>query len=226
MSIFKRLILSLVLLGAATLVLLLSDLHSREGARNKKTGTRTGRTVAILKHASNLLLDDVERGVLEKLAAAGYQEDGRLALQRFSAEGDLPTANAIAQRMADGSFEMAITISTLSLQCVANANKDGRVIHVFGAVTDPAGAGVGIQQMNSTNKPPWLAGMGTFQPVEHIFREAKRLWPDLKVVGAVWNPTERNSEACTIKAREICRSLGVQLIEANVDQSKDVREAA
>ncbi|HOW66312.1 MAG TPA: ABC transporter substrate-binding protein [Candidatus Paceibacterota bacterium] len=226
MPILKRLLLSLVLLGAATLVLLLSDLHSRESARSQKTGGKTVRKVAVLKHASNMLLDEVERGVIEQLAAAGYDHGGRLALQRFSAEGDLPTANSIAQRMTDGSYEMVITISTLSLQCVANANKDGRAIHVFGAVTDPAGAGVGIQKMNTTNKPPWLAGMGTFQPVEQIFREAKRLWPDLKVVGAVWNPTERNSEACTIKAREVCRTLGIQLIEANVDQSKDVREAA
>jgi ABC-type uncharacterized transport system substrate-binding protein len=121
---------------------------------------------------------------------------------------------------------MVITISTHSLQCVANANKDGHALHVFGAVTDPAGAGVGIQQMNSTHKPPWLAGIGTFQPVEQIFREAKRLWPGLSVVGVVWNPAERNSEACTLKAREICRTLGLQLLEANVDQSKDVREAA
>ena len=42
----------------------------------------------------------------------------------------------------------------------------------------------------------------------------------------VWNPAERNSEVCTIKAREVCRTFGMQLIEANVDQSKDVREAA
>src|ERR1019366_2026479 len=121
---------------------------------------------------------------------------------------------------------MASTISAFSLQCVCNANKDGRTIHVFGAVTDPVGAGVGIRQMNSTNKPPWLAGIGTFQPVEQILREAKRLWPGLKVVGTVWNPAESNSEACTRKAREVCRTLGIQLLEANVDQSKDVGEAA
>ena len=172
------------------------------------------------------MLDDAERGVLEQLAAAGYRDGERLDLQRFSAEGDVNTANTIAKRMTDGSFKMAITVSTLMLQCVANANKDGRVIHVFGGVTDPAGAGVGIRQMNSTNKPPWLAGIGSFQPVEQILREAKRLWPDLKVVGTVWNPAERNSEACVLKAREVCRTMGLQLLEANADQSKDVREAA
>ena len=128
--------------------------------------------------------------------------------------------------MTDGSFKMAITVSTLVLQCVANANKDGRAIHVFGGVTDPAGAGVGIRQMNSTNKPPWLAGIGSFQPVEQILREAKRLWPDLKVVGTVWNPAERNSEACTLKAREVCRRWACSSWKRMSDQSKDVREAA
>jgi len=226
MAILKRVFLSLVLLGAGALTLLLSDLHSREGARSWPGAQASTIPVALLKHASNPLQDEVERGVLEELSRAGYEDGGRLALQRFSAEGDLPTANAIAQRMTDGSFKLAITISTLALQCMANANKDGRTVHVFGGVTDPAGAGVGIRQMNSTNKPHWLAGIGTFQPVEEIFREAKRLWPGFQVVGVVWNPTERNSEACTLKAREICRVLGIQLIEANIDQSKDVREAA
>ncbi len=182
--------------------------------------------MALLKHASNRLLDELECGVLEQLAAEGYRDGERLALQRFSAEGDLSTANAIAKQVTDGSFHMVITISTLSLQCVANANKDGRVVHVFGGVTDPAGAGVGIQRMDSTDKPPWLVGIGTFQPVEQILREAQRLWPDLKTVGVVWNPAERNSETCTLKAREVCRALGLQLLEATVDQSKDVREAA
>jgi ABC-type uncharacterized transport system substrate-binding protein len=224
--ILKRVLLSVVLLGAGALTLLLSDLHSREGARNQTGGRSTSIPVALAKSASNSLLDDAERGVLEQLAAAGYRDGERLALQRFSAEGDVNTANTIAKRVTDGSFKMAITVSTLMLQCVANANKDGRAIHVFGAVTDPAGAGVGIRQMNSTNKPPWLAGIGSFQPVEQILREAKRLWPDLKVVGTVWNPAERNSEACVLKAREVCRTLGLQLLEANADQSKDVREAA
>jgi ABC-type uncharacterized transport system substrate-binding protein len=226
LPILRRVLLSLVLLGAASLILLLTDLHSRQGARRPKGAREPGIPVALLKHTSTQLTDDVERGVIEQLASAGYREGDRLALQRFSAEGDLPTANAIAQRMTDGSYRLAITITTLSLQCVANANKQGRVVHVFGGVTDPAGAGVGIREMNTTNKPSWLAGIGSFQPVEEIFREAKKLWPDLAVVGEVWNPAERNSETCTIKGREVCRALGIQLLEATVDQSKDVREAA
>jgi ABC-type uncharacterized transport system substrate-binding protein len=225
-SLAKRVWLSLALLGAGALILLLSDTHSRVGARRPSAASQGPVPVALLKHASNRLLDELENGVLEKLAAEGYRDGEKIALRRFNAEGDLPTANAIARQITDGSYRMAISISTLSLQCVANANRAGRAIHVFGGVTDPAGAGVGVERMNSTNKPPWLAGMGTFQPVGEIFREARRLWPGLKTVGVVWNPAERNSETCTLKAREVCGELGLQLHEATVEQSKDVLEAA
>ncbi|MFZ2642827.1 MAG: ABC transporter substrate-binding protein, partial [Verrucomicrobiia bacterium] len=224
-KIFKPVLLSLGLLGAAALTLLLSDLHSRVGQQAQDSAA-TQIPIVLLKHVSNLALDDVEQGCIAGLAAGGFKDGERITLTRYTAEGDLPTANAIAKRMTDGSFKMAISISTMALQCVANANRDGRAVHVFGAVTDPAGAGVGIQQMGSTNKPPWLTGIGTFQPVAEILRDAKRLWPGLKVVGVVWNPSERNSEACTIKARAVCRELGMQLLEANAEQSKDVREAA
>ena len=225
-QVLKRLILSLALLLAAALTLLLSDLGSRQGARAGAAGAAAKLQVAVVKHASNRLLDDVESGVLARLVEAQLKEGARFEVRRFNAEGDFGTANAIGKQVTDGSFKMVVTISTLSLQSVANANRDGRTIHVFGAVTDPVGTGVGIQKMNSTNKPPWMAGIGTFQPVEQIFREAKRMCPDLKVVGTIWNPSEHNSEACVGKAREVCATLGIQLLEANVDQSKDVREAA
>lgn len=225
-EVFRSVFVSLLLLAGVALALLLSDLHSREGKRNRPSGAQAKIPVAIFKYASHAVLDETERGIVEELASRGYKDGDRIAVQRFNAEGDLPTANSIAKRITDGSFKMVITISTPSLQCVANANKESHTIHVFGTVTDPVGAGVGIQHMESSNKPPWMAGIGTFPPVEHIFREAKRLWPDLKSVGVIWNPAESNSEACTIKARQICRELGIQLLEASLDQSKDVREAA
>ena len=124
----QRVVLSLILLGAGALTLLLSDLHSRNRQAGAAGGPLAPTRVALLKHASNLLLDDVEQGVLDQLAAAGYRDGDRIRLDRFCAEGDLPTANAIARQVTDGSYRMVITISTLSLQFLANANRDCRAI--------------------------------------------------------------------------------------------------
>ncbi len=59
-----------------------------------------------------------------------------------------------------------------------------------------------------------------------IFRLARQVNPKLKSVGVVWNPAEVNSEYCTKEARKISAELGITLLEAPVEQAKDVREAA
>ena len=61
MPILRRLLLSLVLLSAGALTLLLSDLYSREGARKQEAAGRSAFPVAVLKHSSNPLLDEIER---------------------------------------------------------------------------------------------------------------------------------------------------------------------
>ena len=120
---------------------------------------------------------------------------------------------------------MVLTTSTLSMQAVANANRDGRVIHVFTLVADPFGAGVGLDRANPLKHPRHMIGHGSFLPVKESFAVAKRALPSLTRVGVAWNPAESNSEAFTLKAREACRELGLTLLEANVDSSAAVTEA-
>src|SRR5439155_1266179 len=81
------------------------------------------------------------------------------------AENDLPTDNAIAKEITDGKFELVLTASTLSTQAVANANKAGKAIHVFGAVADPFSAGIGVRREAPMDHPRHLVGIGTFMPV-------------------------------------------------------------
>jgi hypothetical protein len=64
------------------------------------------------------------------------------------------------------------------------------------------------------------------QPVAEALRLAKTLFPGLKTVGVVWNSAESNSEANTLIARDVCQELGINLLEANVDNSSGVFEAA
>lgn len=60
----------------------------------------------------------------------------------------------------------------------------------------------------------------------NVFGSARRLRPELARVGVVWNPSEANSEAQLKLARGTCQSLGIDLIEAAVDTSAAVAEAA
>jgi len=50
--------------------------------------------------------------------------------------------------------------------------------------------------------------------------------PQLKKVGVVWNPGEQCSDACLLKARIVCKELGIELIEAVATNTSEVAEAA
>jgi putative ABC transport system substrate-binding protein len=164
--------------------------------------------------------------MIDGLAATGFVDGKNISIRRYNAENDLPTANAIAKEMTSGAYDLVLTASTLSLQTVANANRAGKALHVFALVSDPFGAGVGISRENPLQHPRHLVGYGTMQPVAEAFELAKRLSPGLKIVGEAWNPAEANSEVQTNVARETCRRLGIQLVEANVEKTSDVFEAA
>ncbi|MDO9105902.1 MAG: ABC transporter substrate-binding protein [Methylovulum sp.] len=222
----KRLAFSLLLVFFAAAILLWSDRHNRHADQSVTPAANTPIPMAILQHSSNPMMDEIRQGVLDGLHGKGYNDGQNIAITTYNAEGDLPTGNLMAQKITSGDYRLAVSISTVMLQALANANRTAAIPHVFGAVTSPVAAGVGIKALDSLDKPHYLTGIGTPQPVADIFRLAKQINPRLKTVGVVWNPAEVNSEYCTKQARAISAELGLTLLEAPVEQTKDVREAA
>jgi len=218
----KHLWLGLALIAVASGILLSSDIGRRQ--KHRPAPARIPR-VALFQFVSTTLIDDTAKGVVDGLAAAGYVDGRTIALKRFNASGDYATATAIAKDLASGGYDQIVTVSTPALQAMAAANRDGKTPHVFGAVTDPYGSGVAITGPAPDQHPAHLVGIGTFQPVASAFAIARQMNPQLRRVGVVWNPTEHNSEACVLKARAICRELGIELAEANVGNTSEVPEA-
>jgi ABC-type uncharacterized transport system substrate-binding protein len=216
---FLRPLLFLIAVGA---ILLLSDLQNRKGVTRQITKIR----IAVFRFNSNQFSLDSESGLLKQINAAEAFKNNRIEIQRFCAEGDMPTANIIARNIIGEKFDMVVSICTPGLQVMANANKHGEVLHVFCTVTDPFNAGVGITGPAANQHPAHLVGIGTFQPVERIFRIARKMNPDLKKVGVVWCNSEACSEACVRKARAIANELGIDLVEMSVETVSQVYEAA
>ena len=227
--VLKRLALGIGLIGLAAAVLLLSDRQHRQGARPSGSAPAAGGKlprVAIFQFSSRQILDESVRGCLDTLAKHNLIPNKTVFIQRFNAESDLPTANTIAKAIVGGGFDLAITFSTPALQTLAGANQEGKVTHVFGTVTDPYLSGVGLDRKHPDVRPRHLAGIGTFQPVKEVFRLAKQCYPGLTRVGVVWCTSETCSEACLVLAREVCKELGITLLEAPVQSSVEVLEAA
>ena len=220
----KQLRLGLGLLVAAGAILLMLDLQSRNlGSKSKGSSVPK---VAIVQHASIKAIDDGRIGLLEEFKKRGFVEPDKVSVKVFNAEGDIGTANAIAKDVVSGTYDLIVTISTPSLQTVASANKSAAQIpHVFGLVTDPYAAGVGIDPLDHSKHPEYMTGFGSMQPVESLFKLIKEMRSEAKRIGLVWNPAESNSFAQTKLARELCKQMDFELIEGSVENSAAVQEA-
>ena len=216
---FKRLALGITLIVLTSAVLLLSDLGRRTSGRGSVV------KIAILQHASSPVLDEGIEGMIRGLAEHGFADGGTASIQRFNAEADMAVGNAMASQIVNGEYDLVLTSSTPSMQAVANANRDGRVLHVFGIVADPFVAGIGLDRANPLKHPKHMVGQSTFLPVNDVFQIAKESLPGLKMVGTAWNPAEANSRAFIMAAREACSKLGITLLEANADSPSAVVEA-
>ena len=215
-DILRRLFLGCFLITAGAAILLVSD----------KTGRKPKLPqVALFQHVSQTILEEGAEGVITGLAAAGYVDGETIELRRYNAEGEAGTSNTIARDITSGPAAILITLSTPSLQAVANANRATRKNHVFALVTDPASTGVGISRTEPLDHPAWLAGYGTLQPVEKAFKIAQEIRPSLKKVGILTNAAETNSEAQLAIARRVCGELGIELSEMTVENSAGVAEA-
>lgn len=215
----KRLFLGILLIALASAILLFADLGRRARGSGKVS------RIAIIQHASTPVLDEGIEGLLAGLAERGFRDGENLAIQRFNAQGDMPTGVAIARQATAGDYDLVITSSTPSMQAVANNNREGKVRHLFFLVADPFASGIGLDRADPATHPAHIVGQGVMAPVEGSFRIAKESLPSLKTVGVAWNPSESNSLVFTTKAREAAKTLGLTLLEANVDTTSAVGEA-
>jgi ABC-type uncharacterized transport system substrate-binding protein len=223
MNILKHLWLAILLILAASVLLLLSDLKNRKAGLSTKSNTKPN--IALMQIASTPLLDSHVAGIKQALREKNLLEKDESNLRVFNPQGDYTTATTIAREMVNGNYDLLMTSSTVALQVVANANQSVRKPHVFGAVTYPQGAGVGINGTKPKDHPPYLTGIGTFQPVRQAIRIAKELNPHLQRIGVVWNPGEKCSEACVLEARDESGKQGIELIEATASGTSEVSEA-
>ncbi len=216
LQILRRCLPTLLLLGGASALLLITD---------RAKSARSQPAIAILQQTSSTVLDDAVAGMIAGLAEKGFEDGKTVTIRRFNAVGDMAQGNAIAREIVGGPYDLVLTSSTPSLQQVATANSHGRLKHVFAAVADPFSAGIGADRADPLVHPPWLVGYGSLAPVDFTFGVAQRLNPRLKLVGVAHNNSESNSRRFMDLARASCKRRGIELLEVPVENSSGVIEA-
>jgi putative ABC transport system permease protein len=190
------------------------------GPAGATPGVPAPKRAAVLMFNDSAVLRAITDGLLDELKRSDVLRQQSITVDVKSAQNDFTLAQSIAQDMVRQRYDYIITVSTPALQVVAQVNK--KIPHVFGAVTDPYRMGVAKSQ---NDHQPNLTGLATLQPVRDTIAAIRKILPDAKRIGMVWNPAEACSEACTYMARDAAKTYGFELIEATVSGTGEVPDA-
>lgn len=177
--------------------------------------------VGIIQIVEHPALDAARQGFIDVLTENGYVENEDVTYDIQNAQGDMATANTIAQKFKNEKMDLILAIATPTAQAVANVIKDTPIL--ITAVTDPVGAGL----VESADKPNTnVTGTNDMQPMEAQFELILDFVPDAKTVGIIYNAGEANSVTQVKLAKEIAAKLGLEVVEATADTSANVLQAA
>jgi putative tryptophan/tyrosine transport system permease protein len=191
------------------------------GIQEKKSSMKK---IAVFQFADSELLNIASKGVIDQLESSGVLKKNNLKIDKFNAQSDFNNAQMIAKSLISSNYDYIITVSTISLQTVFN-NNSKKIPQIFCAVTDPMKAGI-CKSLNE--KPDFLTGLATPQPVEKTIEMMRNIFPKAKKIGIIWNPSEANSDYCTRLARKAAKRYGFELLEkltTNVNEIEDAQKA-
>lgn len=178
-------------------------------------------SVSVTSIVEHPALDAVRDGVKQALADAGYTEEKGLKWQYQTAQGNTAIAAQIARKFVGDRPDVIVAIATPSAQAVVAATKDIPV--VYSAVTDPVAAQlVPTLDASGTN----VSGVSDRLALERQIELIKKVVPDAKRVGMVYNPGEANSVVVVKAMRELLPQQGMSLVEATAPRTVDVGAAA
>ncbi len=178
-------------------------------------------TIGIMQIIEHPALDAAKKGFIEGLAEEGFEEGKDLKFESQSAQGDMATAQTIAQKFVNDKVDMILAIATPTAQAAAKAT--GEIPILITAVTDPVAA----ELVESIDAPGTnVTGTSDLTPVARQLELLRQLVPTAQKVGIVYNAGETNSVVQVDLAKEAAGPLGIEIIEATASSTSGVYEAA
>ena len=167
--------------------------------------------IGITQIVEHPALDLARKGFIDELAAQGYDES-KVAYDLQNAQGDFPTAQAIAEKFVNGSVDLFLAIATPTAQATANVTR--KIPILITAVTDPVAA----ELVDSIERPGTnVTGTSDLTPV---YRQLELIQDIMPRAG------ETNSLVQLELARAAAKDLGLTIVEAPVSNSSGVHQSA
>lgn len=181
--------------------------------------------VGISQIVEHPALDAVRDGIIKSLESCGYKAGENITFDTQSAQGNMVTANQIANKFAGDKNDLVIGIATPTALALINTYQklSPNTPVVFSAVTDPVGA----KMVSDLKKPGGsVTGVSDLAPIESQFNLIFDLGFRPSAVGIIYNSGEQNSRSQLELAKAAAAKKGVKLVERAIANSSGVYAAA
>ncbi|MGF2614963.1 ABC transporter substrate-binding protein [Rossellomorea vietnamensis] len=208
------LLLSSVLAGSLMLAGCGNDKDAASGDKKFTIGV-----TQIVEHPS---LDAAYEGFKKALEENGYKEGENVEFDVQNAQNDQSNSQSIAKKLVGDKVDLIFANSTPSALHVLNETKEIPI--VFTSVTDPVGAGL----VEAFDKPgDNITGTTDTNP-DAIPQTVSFMTDEVgaKTIGVIYNSGEQNSEVQVEQVNEIAKEKGVEVVEASISTSAEVKQAA
>ncbi|MCB8563538.1 ABC transporter substrate-binding protein [Fusobacterium ulcerans] len=172
--------------------------------------------IGISQFAEHPALDDVRRGFEDELKSLGVEAD----ITYKNSQGDTGVAGVIAQKFVSDKSDLIFGIATVSAQAAKQSTD--RIPVLFSAVTDPVNSQL-VKTMDKVGGN--VTGTTDATPMEKQLELFKKINPEIKRIGIIYNTSESNSEIQVANAKEIGAKLGLEIKAVGVNNINDIPQA-
>lgn len=176
--------------------------------------------IGISQIAEHPALDSARKGFIDALKSKGFEDGKNVKTDFQNAQGDIATAQTIAQNFVSQKEDLILAIATPAAQAAYNSTKDIPIL--ITAVTDPVKAGI----VKSLDKPGTnVSGTSDNISVDKQFELLKKLVPNAKNVGVLYNSSESNSEVQLENIKKALPSFNMEMTAVGVTSVNEIPQA-
>lgn len=174
--------------------------------------------VCLTQFISHPSLDLIRQGIIDEL----NKQDLPMDISFYNPSGQMSSVLQIAQTCVGKRPDVIVALATPMAQGVAKVLKGKQIPFVFGAITDPVGAGLVPDFISS--QATITGTIDTVDPAEQLafFRSIN---PLLQTLCVLFNPAEANSVRQVEALAQAATDQGITIIKQSVSKLSDLAMA-
>lgn len=206
-------------IALSIVILFIASCSSKKDNENISLLNSEVKKIGILQLVEHYALDQANKGFVDGLKEAGYEDGKNVIIDYQNAQGEQANCVTISQKFINDKVDLILAIATPAAQAVANLTKDIPIL--ITAVTDPA-----YSKLVADNKMPGgnVTGTSDLTPVKEQMELLKKLIPNAKNVGFLYSSSEQNSKFQIDIAKAKANELGLSYVDATVTTPNDLQQ--